>query len=847
MTTSSTASLARPSRFKEVMLRLRGRPDSEHEMSFNRIALMAATFLYVVIGDPHPNGLWALVAYGVASIAAFIHILHDPAARTWRRLLMMAVVDVGGLSYFMHVNGESAAGLWPSYLWIIFGNGFRFGNRYLFASAATAVICFSVVIAMTPFWRANLGLSVGLLIGLVLLPAYSSQLIKKLSMAKAAAEEASRAKSYFLASVSHELRTPLTAIIGLGAHLRDSDLPPDQRSMAATVVTAGRSLLSLINQLLDFARLGAKGVIAEAKPFDLLPMLNSVRDLFRMSAEEKSLRIAVHVTVRTPLRIIGDQSHMRDVLVNLVGNAIKFTDSGSITISVDAERLPDGSLKLILAVVDTGIGIEPEAQKHIFESFRQADDTIIDRFGGTGLGLAISQQVAMLLGGDIGVESAPGQGSRFWFTAKVGDAPQDDLGALALEGEIILFSADENAISAMRLAAEKAGLSLNAQRGLHEARRLALDPSRSRPCAVLIDEREFEQQERTADNVRAALGPGIAPILLRASDSMIAEREIERNFASCLARDSGVEELTRAFRIASTSASQADCEELPAEPAPSSRALRILIADDNVMNQKVFSMILDRAGHEIEIAANGEAALDAMKDHGFDIVLMDVNMPVLNGIEATKLYRFTALGRKRIPIVGITADASPATAERCLEAGMDACISKPIEAAPLLQIIATLTAASDNPAVPSFDPSGVIVPLFRQEQPESPAINAAKLDELEDLGGPEFVEELLQQYILDAETLLDAISKSVSENDIDGFRNGTHALRSSGANIGADKVAELCLHFQRIERTEFDAKAESHVASLEAELERVRDALIHHRHAQAAVARKLQPVSRGPA
>jgi two-component system sensor histidine kinase RpfC len=807
----------RKSRIRALLRRLRGRPDSEHEMGFNRVLMAVAVFLYVIFNNPAPEGMLALAVYVAATVAAFIHILFDPAARAWRRLLMMAV-DFGGLSYFLYVNDIHAAGCWPLYLWTILGNGFRFGNRYLFAGALMAIGFFLSVILTTPFWHDNMALSVGLLVALVIIPAHSSQLIKKLSKAKAEAEEASRAKSYFLASVSHELRTPLTAILGLGAHLRDSDLSPEQRSMAETVVTAGRSLLSLINQLLDFARLGAKGITSESGPFDLLPLLFSVRDMMKVTAEEKGLRIAIHVAPETPLHLEGDEARIRDVLVNLVGNALKFTESGSITISANGEDVANGNQQIRFGVADTGIGIKPEAQQHIFESFRQADHTIIDRFGGTGLGLAISKQLVALLGGDIGVDSVPGEGSCFWFTARVRpiEAGQE---AAPQGAEYILVSTDSETIDAMEKAAGEPGIALRAVNNLAEARTLALASVPSAPRAVLIDEHELARQGIEAGEIPERLGPEILPILLRPIGSGLDDIELKRSYISFITPDSGPEKLARALRIASAGIHAAT----PAEQEPADcRPLRILVADDNVMNQKVFAMILGRAGHQIETAADGEAALDAMKDHSFDIVLMDVNMPVLNGIEATKLYRFTALGRRRIPIVGITADASPATAERCIEAGMDACIAKPVEAAALLRLLAELTSETEAPVAPVFDPTGVVVPLFRGDESQTPAINASKLHELEELGGEEFLADLLNQYVADTESLLTSLSAGVAAADAKAFRDAAHALRSSAGNVGADRLAEICQHLQRIEQREFEAKGGYHLKQLETELARVR-------------------------
>jgi two-component system sensor histidine kinase RpfC len=817
----------RRSRIREVLVQLRGRPDSEHEMSFNRMFMLVATLIYIVLADHYPEGLPVSIAYTVVSIIAFVHILIDPAVRVWRRLAMM-VIDVAGLSFLMYANGVAAAGFWPLYLWVIFGNGFRFGNSYLFATALLSIACFSLVIAMTPFWRANMALSIGLVIGLIILPAYAAQLVGKLSKAKREAEEASRAKSYFLASVSHELRTPLTAIIGLGEQLQGSDLPSEDRNNAGTIVTAGRSLLSLINQLLDFSRLGAKGITTETKTFHLMPLLVSVRELMKISAQEKGLRLTIHVSPRTPLMLRGDQPHLRDVLTNLIGNAIKFTPAGAITISADAERLPNGDIELILSVTDTGIGIAAEAQEHIFDSFRQADNSIIDRFGGTGLGLAICKQVAELMGGRIGVESAPGQGSRFWFTARVEDASDEQPPLTADSRQLILFSSDADLVDNCRATLAPIGISVSSATSFDAVRNLASNAPSGTANAIMVDERELKRQAVRLETLREALDHGVTPIFLRRAPAPVEpDRAVERAFITTIASDLDFDELATALRIA-TAASPT-----PLAPAPvqqievAERPLRVLIADDNVMNQKVFGMILTRAGHQIETAGDGEAALDIMKEHAVDVVLMDVNMPALNGIETTKLYRFASLGRRHIPIIGVTADASPQTAERCIEAGMDACISKPVDAPAMLRLIDGLTREAAQPlkADAVFDPKGVVTPLFPDKRAETVAIDWSKLADLKELGGDEFVIDLLNEYVSDAENLLRAIADSVATSDVQGFRDGTHALRSSGANIGAETVARLCLHFQRIGREEFAARGAQHVETLRHELERVRQAL----------------------
>jgi two-component system sensor histidine kinase RpfC len=263
---------------------------------------------------------------------------------------------------------------------------------------------------------------------------------------------------------------------------------------------------------------------------------------------------------------------------------------------------------------------------------------------------------------------------------------------------------------------------------------------------VLIDERELTRRSIEIEDLRHTLGHEIMPVLLRNPDAKEDFNPLlERTFISIVNPASSGSEFAGALDIGAAAGPQAMFRNPPEEAARPERPLHILVADDNVMNQKVFTMILGRAGHQVTVAGDGEAALDVMKDHAVDIVLMDVNMPVLNGIEATKLYRFTALGRKRIPIVGITADASAETSERCIEAGMDACVSKPVEAGPLLDLLSRLTDAGDAPAITNFDPSGVVTPLFRADTPNTTAINWDKLRDLEELGGQEFVADLLGQ------------------------------------------------------------------------------------------------------
>jgi two-component system sensor histidine kinase RpfC len=781
------------------------RSNGEFQQAVIRLVILAAITVYFSLHYhvtkqanilEQPVGF--LTIYDFTAILILYSFKFIPGVSHTRRAFTL-LADLTLLSFTLHIGGDEATLCFSVYLWLIIGYGMRFGQKYLLAGAIIGVLEFTVVILTTDYWIEQRTAGIGLLIGLIVLPIFFSVLLGKLTKAKAAAEEANKSKSEFLANMSHEIRTPLNGVIGMSDLLAETPLTNEQKELTTTLKASANTLLSLIEDILDISKIEAGRFSIEETDYDLHSLINNTVSMLKVQAESKGITLTYNISPVTPYELVGDPHHLRQVLINLIGNAIKFTEIGGVKLRVTTTSESETTANIRFEVIDTGIGIPIDAQASIFESFTQADSTTTRKYGGTGLGTTISKQIIELMGGEIGVHSIPLKGSTFWaqvsFKKQVPTNPINN--PLMLNNFHVSVIASElpheicTALSSWKidytiLSETDPIFDALSQANATDAFNIILAESN---C---ISDYLYSFPEK----VHSLPGNNNIPILL--IDNLDSPLDIndERlsGYTNIIKSPLDNSSLFNALHSSGISVIDSNSNNHSGRKCSTHQATtgsRILVAEDNKTNQLVISKILERGNHSPYIVSNGQEALDALEENKFDLIIMDMQMPVMGGIEAAKIYNFSTSSNKRIPIIILTANVTTDALRECQDANVSAYLTKPIDVNKLLETISTLSNKTRDEV--DTDSEHVANLLDDNTTSELSILDYKTLESLNRLTDDNnFVPTLISGYLTDTKEQLSRLELAVSNKQYDLFRELLHAMKGSSGSVGALKLHGQC-------------------------------------------------------
>ncbi|MHB1214284.1 MAG: ATP-binding protein [Thiobacillus sp.] len=795
-----------PGVLQRLFKRARSRPDTEFQQALIRIVI-GFLFLAYFSSDLATLDYVARVTAQIVSIvftalAVLIAVLSliSLTGSPSRRVVAM-LMDYATCSFLLTTTGEAGSPLLIVYLWVTLGNGFRYGVAYLYAATAMAITGFLLVLAYSPYWSSHMSIGVAFLLSMIAVPLYSASLLKQLHAAIQRERKANQAKSDFLANMSHELRTPLNGVIGVADLLAETKLDKDQQEFSQIIRASANTLLELIDNVLDISRIEAGQIATTDENFDLHRLVNGTVAMMETMAQSKGLVLAAHIAPQTPFHLHGDARHLRQILINLMGNAIKFTEHGRVDVYVR----PAGQgqpQRLRFEIVDTGIGIPDAAQARIFDSFTQADPTITRRFGGSGLGTTIAKQLVQTLDGQIGLHSREGEGTTLWFELPFGLQPADTVTATAhfdAPMRVAILAGRELASRIQTVIRTWGAETLTVDSTTRLAAELSACVSGSTPLGAVVVERSALPGDPVVLLRLLRDDPSLAtlPVILIESDASAAVSQdagwIQEGYASVLHTPVNTTLLFNAIHAVVSHDMPSNVVSLAnrfQSRAGAASALHILVAEDNPVNQRVIRGLLEHAGHKTYLAHDGEEALAMLEsgDTAYDLAIIDMHMPQLSGPEVVQRWRFMESGH--LPIVMLTADARAEAQTACEEAGGDAFLTKPVNSRELIDLISRLSLSAQQTR------HAAAAATSDSQLPDE--LDESILDDLAQMGGLNFVQDLLASFEEESERGLRDIERALAALDYGQWHHQLHMLKGGARDIGANQLAQRCAEAERV-------------------------------------------------
>ncbi|MEO8040107.1 MAG: ATP-binding protein [Betaproteobacteria bacterium] len=780
---------------------------------------------------------WGFVAL---SFVLFAWIYRARESSDVVRFVTLAV-DMGTPTILLGLTGERSAILVFVYTWVAVGHGFRFGLRYLHIAWIVSLLAFVAVYALSAavdgFWYQHPMVWLGALFWIGAPTFYVAKLLEQKLVAVRLAEEArlqvervqaeaererverarteaeraraeavaaSEAKSDFLATMSHEMRTPLNGVVGASELLAAEDLPQKQRQLVDWLLTSSRQLRSLIDNLLDLRKIEAGMIVLDSVPLDLHALMNRLAALFEPEAKQAQVRFTKSVSVDAPHMLIGDDARIQQVLINLAGNALKFTRQGFVRVSATAIEQTDHEVTLRFEIRDTGIGIPPENAARIFDRFAQANPSIHRQYGGSGLGTTICKHLVELMGGAIGFDSQRDGGTTFWFTVPLARQPAEVFGSSADESvrdvRVLFVSNRSGTGNSVAKVTRDGQNTFAAARSNEEAVTMLREGSDTASRALLVDGQDDTISWRDTPSAVIEGGLQIPCILIHPE---ISEMDAFDAGYACLLKSRDERLLRKALRsvVAGTS-SQESLADISGQSTVSGNGLHILVAEDNEISQQIIAMMLQSGGgHQVTLVGDGERVLENYQNVSFDVMILDMHMPGRTGLEVAKAIRLLeAQGRRRrMPIIMLTAAATTDLREDSIDAGVDLFLSKPVDPRALLRGVNQVISQPD-------DPSGIHTLSGRSIQVDAEYVDRVLLADMAGLArDPQFIRTLTSNFARDAQQLVDQIEHAMTRNDYEQFRELTHALKGAAMMAGAIRLRDSAARVEKTAAFDFDS------------------------------------------